>query len=77
MPGFASLLAASAAVRASPRSTCAPTNICCCSRGRGEIASVSRLSRDPADSSLWQLGAALSRQPRRPRKRLEDQRPTC
>ena len=55
MPGFASLLAASAAVRVASLNMCADEYLLLLARP-AEIASVSRLSRDPADSSLWQLG---------------------
>lgn len=55
MPGFASLLAASAAVRVASLNMCADEYLLLIARP-AEIASVSRLSRDPADSSLWQLG---------------------
>ena len=54
MPGFASLLAASA-VRVASLNMCADEYLLLLARPQ-EIASVSRLSRDPADSSLWQLG---------------------
>ncbi len=55
MPGFASLLAASAAVRVASLNMCADEYLLLLARP-AEIATVSRLSRDPADSSLWQLG---------------------
>lgn len=55
MPGFASLLAASAAIRVASLNMCADEYLLLLAKP-GEIASVSRLSRDPADSSLWQLG---------------------
>jgi iron complex transport system substrate-binding protein len=54
MPGFASLLAASA-VRAASLNMCSDEYLLMLARPQ-EIASVSRLSRDPADSSLWRLG---------------------
>ena len=54
MPGFASLLAASA-VRAASLNMCSDEYLLLLARPQ-EIASVSRLSRDPADSSLWRLG---------------------
>lgn len=54
MPGFASLLAASA-VRVASLNMCTDEYLLLLARPQ-EIASVSRLSRDPADSSLWQLG---------------------
>lgn len=55
MPGFASLLAVSVAVRAASLNMCADEYLLLLARPQ-EIASVSRLSRDPADSTLWQLG---------------------
>ena len=56
MPGFASLLAASAAaVRVASLNMCTDEYLLLLARPQ-EIASVSRLSRDPADSSLWRLG---------------------
>lgn len=55
MPGFASLLAASAAVRVASLNMCSDEYLLLLAKPR-EIASVSRLSRDPADSSLWRLG---------------------
>lgn len=55
MPGFASLLAASAAVRVASLNMCADEYLLLLAKP-GEIVSVSRLSRDPADSSLWRLG---------------------
>lgn len=55
MPGFASLLVASAAVRVASLNMCADEYLLLLATP-AEIASVSRLSRDPADSSLWQLG---------------------
>ena len=55
MPAFASLLAASAALRVASLNMCADEYLLLLARP-GEIASVSRLSRDPADSSLWRLG---------------------
>ena len=54
MPGFASMLAASA-VRAASLNMCSDEYLLLLARPQ-EIASVSRLSRDPADSSLWRLG---------------------
>ena len=54
MPGFASLLAASA-VRAASLNMCTDEYLLLLAKPE-EIASVSRLSRDPADSSLWRLG---------------------
>lgn len=55
MPGFASLLAASAAVRVASLNMCADEYLLLLARPQ-EIVSISRLSRDPADSSLWRLG---------------------
>lgn len=54
MPGFASLLAAST-LRVASLNMCADEYLLLLARP-AEIASVSRLSRDPADSSLWRLG---------------------
>ena len=54
MPGFASLWFASA-VRAASLNMCSDEYLLLLARPQ-EIASVSRLSRDPADSSLWQVG---------------------
>jgi len=54
MPGFASLLAVSA-VRVASLNMCTDEYLLLLARPQ-EIASVSRLSRDPADSSIWQLG---------------------
>jgi iron complex transport system substrate-binding protein len=55
MPGFASLLAVSAAIRVASLNMCADEYLLLLAKP-AEIASVSRLSRDPADSSLWRLG---------------------
>ena len=55
MPVFASLLAASAALRVASLNLCTDEYLLLLARP-AEIASVSRLSRDPADSSLWRLG---------------------
>src|SRR4029453_10893141 len=55
MPGFASLLVASAAVRVASLNMCTDEYLLLLTKPQ-EIASVSRLSRDPADSSLWRLG---------------------
>ena len=55
MPGFASLLAASVAVRAASLNMCSDEYLLLLAKPQ-EIASVSRLSRDAADSSLWRLG---------------------
>jgi iron complex transport system substrate-binding protein len=54
MPGFALLLAAST-VRVASLNMCADEYLLLLARP-AEISSVSRLSRDPADSSLWRLG---------------------
>jgi iron complex transport system substrate-binding protein len=54
MPGFASLLAANA-VRVASLNMCADEYLLLLARPQ-EIVSVSRLSRDSADSSLWQVG---------------------
>ena len=54
MAGFASLLTASA-VRAASLNMCTDEYLLLLARPQ-EIASVSRLSRDPADSSLWRTG---------------------
>ena len=55
MPGFASLLVASAAVRAASLNMCSDEYLLLLAKPK-EIASVSRLSRDPADSPLWKVG---------------------
>ena len=55
MAGFASLLAASVAVKAASLNMCTDEYLLLLAKPQ-EIASVSRLSRDPADSSLWRLG---------------------
>jgi iron complex transport system substrate-binding protein len=55
MPAFASLLAASAAVRVASLNMCADEYLLLLAQP-AEVASVSRLSRDPADSSLWRMG---------------------
>lgn len=55
MPAFASLLAASAAVRVASLNMCSDEYLLLLARP-AEVASVSRLSRDPADSSLWRIG---------------------
>ena len=55
MPAFASLLAASAAIRVASLNMCTDEYLLMLARPK-EIASVSRLSRDPADSSLWRIG---------------------
>jgi len=55
MPAFASLLAASAAVRVASLNMCTDEYLLLLARP-AEVASVSRLSRDPADSSLWRVG---------------------
>ncbi|MCY7340047.1 MAG: hypothetical protein LH465_08900, partial [Sphingomonas bacterium] len=53
MAGFASLLAASAALRVASLDLCSDEYLLLLARP-DEIASVSRVSHDPADSSLWQ-----------------------
>ena len=55
MPAFASLLAASGVLRVASLNMCTDEYLLLLARPQ-EIASVSRLSRDPADSSLWRLG---------------------
>ena len=55
MPGFASLLVASAAVRAASLNLCTDEYLLLLAHP-AEIASVSRLSHDPADSPLWRVG---------------------
>ena len=55
MPAFASLLAASAAIRVASLNMCSDEYLLLLARPQ-EVASVSRLSRDPADSSLWRMG---------------------
>ena len=55
MPAFTSLLAASAAVRVASLNMCTDEYLLLLARP-AEVASVSRLSRDPADSSLWRIG---------------------
>lgn len=55
MLGFASILAASVAVRAASLNMCSDEYLLLLAKP-SEIASVSRLSRDPADSSLWKFG---------------------
>jgi len=55
MPAFASLLAASGALRVASLNMCTDEYLLLLATPH-EIASVSRLSRDPADSSLWRLG---------------------
>ena len=52
MPVFASLLAASGALRVASLNLCTDEYLLLLARPR-EIASVSRLSHDPEDSSLW------------------------
>jgi iron complex transport system substrate-binding protein len=59
MPAFASLLAASGALRVASLNMCTDEYLLLLARPQ-EIASVSRLSRDPADSSLWRLGRRFS-----------------
>lgn len=55
MPAFASLLAASAAVRVASLNMCADEYLLLLARP-SEVASVSRLSHDSADSALWRIG---------------------
>jgi len=55
MLAFASLLAASAAVRVASLNMCSDEYLLLLARP-SEVASVSRLSRDPADSTLWRIG---------------------
>lgn len=55
MPGFASLLVTSEALRVASLNMCTDEYLLLLARPQ-QIASVSRLSRDPADSSLWRVG---------------------
>ena len=55
MAGFVSLLAVSGALRVASLNMCGDEYLLLLARP-SEIASVTRLSRDPADSSLWRLG---------------------
>jgi iron complex transport system substrate-binding protein len=55
MPVFASLLAASAALRVASLNLCTDEYLLLLARP-DEVASVSRLSHDPADSPLWRIG---------------------
>ena len=55
MPVFASLLAAEAALRVASLNMCTDEYLLLLAKP-AEIASVSRLSHDPADSSLWRIG---------------------
>lgn len=55
MAGFASLLVVSEALRVASLNMCTDEYLLLLARPQ-EIASVSRLSRDPADSSLWRVG---------------------
>ena len=55
MPAFASLLTASAAIRVASLNMCTDEYLLLLARPT-EVASVSRLSRDPADSSIWRIG---------------------
>lgn len=55
MSAFASLLTASAAIRVASLNMCADEYLLLLARP-AEVASVSRLSRDPSDSSLWRSG---------------------
>ena len=54
MPGFASLLVASAALRVASLNLCTDEYLLLLARP-GEVASISRLARDPADSALWRV----------------------
>ena len=54
MPGFASLLAASAALKVASLNLCTDEYLLLLARP-GEVASVSRLAHDPADSALWRV----------------------
>ena len=49
---------------ASPPSTCAPTNISCCSPGRTRSPASAFSRRIPQESPLWRLATAASSQPR-------------
>ena len=55
MPVFVSLLAASAALRVASLNLCTDEYLLLLARP-GQVASVSRLSQDPADSPLWRTG---------------------
>lgn len=55
MPGFASLSVASAALRVASLNPCTDEYLLLMARP-AEVASVSRLSHDPADSPLWRKG---------------------
>lgn len=59
MPVSASLLAASSALRVASLDLCADEYVLLLAR-RGEIASVSRLAHDPADSVLWRQARRFS-----------------
>lgn len=59
MQGFASLLVASEALRVASLNMCTDEYLLMLAKP-SEVASVSRLSRDPADSSLWRLGQRYS-----------------
>ena len=76
MPAFASLLAASAALRVASLNMCTDEYLLLLARP-SEIASVSRLSRDPADCVAVADRAALSGKSRRSRKRARHAGPTC
>ena len=54
MPGFVSLLAASAAIRVASLNLCTDEYLLLLARP-SEIASVSRLSHDPAESPMWKV----------------------
>jgi iron complex transport system substrate-binding protein len=55
LAGFASLLAVSEALRVASLNMCADEYLLTLAKPE-QVASVSRLSRDPADSSLWRIG---------------------
>ena len=67
MPVSASLLTASAVVRAASLDLCSDEYLLVLAR-RGEIASVSRLAHDPADSLLWRKARGIPAN----RGRIED-----
>lgn len=54
MPGFASLLAASAVLKVASLNLCTDEYLLLLARPN-EVASVSRLAHDPADSALWRI----------------------
>lgn len=55
MPGFASFLVVSAALKAASLNLCTDEYLLLLARPN-EVASVSRLAHDPADSALWRVG---------------------